>query len=58
MDNLQSDFLFDLRRHGRSELKVSIMSAHVEFNCGTAGIYGAVLAEGMVRKGDPVELLP
>src|SRR5207237_4043777 len=24
---------------------------------GMAGVYGAVLAEGMVRKGDPVELL-
>ena len=24
---------------------------------GTAGVYGAVLAEGMIRAGDPVELL-
>ncbi len=24
---------------------------------GTAGVYGAVLTEGLIRKGDPVELL-
>jgi len=24
---------------------------------GTAGVYGAVLAEGLIRSGDPVELL-
>jgi MOSC domain-containing protein YiiM len=24
---------------------------------GMAGVYGAVLAEGMIRKGDPVDLL-
>jgi uncharacterized protein YcbX len=24
---------------------------------GTAGVYGAVLAEGLIRTGDPVELL-
>jgi uncharacterized protein len=24
---------------------------------GTAGIYGAVLAEGIIRAGDPVEIL-
>ena len=35
------------------ELLKKVAQAHN----GMAGIYGAVLAEGMVRKGDPVELL-
>lgn len=35
----------------------AILKAVAQSHDGMAGVYGAVLAEGMVRKGDPVELL-
>jgi uncharacterized protein len=34
-----------------------ILKAVAQAHEGMAGVYGAVLAEGMIRKGDPVELL-
>jgi MOSC domain-containing protein YiiM len=35
----------------------AVLKAVAQNHTGMAGIYGAVLVEGMVRKGDPVELL-
>ena len=35
----------------------SILKAVAQAHEGMAGVYGAVLAEGIIRKGDPVELL-
>jgi uncharacterized protein YcbX len=35
----------------------AILKAVAQAHEGMAGVYGAVLAEGMIRKGDPVELL-
>jgi uncharacterized protein YcbX len=35
----------------------AILKAVAQAHDGMAGVYGAVLAEGMIRKGDPVELL-
>lgn len=35
----------------------AILKQVAQAHSGMAGVYGAVLAEGMVRKGDPVELL-
>jgi uncharacterized protein YcbX len=40
-----------------AEKTPSIMKAVAQAHEGMAGVYGAVLAEGMIRKGDPVELL-
>ena len=34
-----------------------MLKAVAQAHDGMAGIYGAVLAEGMIRKGDPIELL-
>ena len=36
----------------------AVLKAVAQKHGGNAGLYGAVLAEGMIRKGDPVELLP
>jgi len=33
------------------------LKAVAQAHSGMAGVYGAVLVEGMIRKGDPVELL-
>jgi MOSC domain-containing protein YiiM len=35
----------------------ALLKKVAQAHSGMAGIYGAVLAEGMVRKGDSVELL-
>jgi uncharacterized protein YcbX len=35
----------------------ALLKTVAQAHSGMAGIYGAVLAEGVVRKGDPVELL-
>jgi hypothetical protein len=35
----------------------AILKAVAQAHEGMAGVYGAVLAEGMIRKGDPVELM-
>ena len=35
----------------------AILKAVAQAHEGTAGVYGAVLSEGIIRKGDPVELL-
>src|SRR6266513_2361109 len=40
-----------------AEKTPAILKAIAQAHEGSAGVYGAVLAEGMVRKGDPVELL-
>ena len=40
-----------------AEKTPAILKAVAQAHEGTAGVYGAVLAEGMIRKGDPVELL-
>src|SRR2546430_1985854 len=40
-----------------AEKTPAILKAVAQAHEGMAGIYGAVLAEGMIRKGDPVELL-
>jgi uncharacterized protein YcbX len=40
-----------------AEKTPAILKAVAEAHEGKAGVYGAVLAEGMIRKGDPVELL-
>jgi uncharacterized protein YcbX len=40
-----------------SEKTPAILKAVAQAHEGMAGVYGAVLAEGMIRKGDPVELL-
>ena len=40
-----------------AEKTPAILKAVAQAHEGMAGVYGAVLAEGMVRKGDPVELL-
>ena len=40
-----------------AEKTPAVLKAVAQAHEGTAGIYGAVLVEGMVRKGDPVELL-
>src|SRR5256885_13667879 len=40
-----------------SEKSPARLKAVAQAHEGMAGVYGAVLAEGMVRKGDPVELL-
>ena len=40
-----------------AEKSPAILKAVAQAHEGMAGVYGAVLVEGMVRKGDPVELL-
>jgi uncharacterized protein YcbX len=40
-----------------AEKTPAILKAVVQAHEGMAGVYGAVLTEGMIRKGDPVELL-
>jgi uncharacterized protein len=40
-----------------AEKSPAILKAVAQAHEGMAGVYGAVLAEGMIRKGDPVELL-
>jgi uncharacterized protein len=40
-----------------AEKTPAILKAIAQAHEGSAGVYGAVLVEGMVRKGDPVELL-
>jgi uncharacterized protein YcbX len=40
-----------------AEKTPAILKAVAQAHDGMAGVYGAVLAEGMIRKGDPVELL-
>jgi len=40
-----------------AEKTPSILKAVAQAHKGMAGVYSAVLAEGMIRKGDPVELL-
>ena len=40
-----------------AEKSPAILKTVAQKHDGKAGVYGAVLAEGMVRKGDPVELL-
>jgi uncharacterized protein len=40
-----------------AEKTPAILKAVAQAHEGMAGVYGAVLAEGMIRKGDPVELL-
>jgi uncharacterized protein YcbX len=40
-----------------AEKTPAILKALAQAHQGMAGVYGAVLAEGMIRKGDPVELL-
>jgi uncharacterized protein YcbX len=40
-----------------AEKTPAILKAIAQAHEGSAGVYGAVLVEGMIRKGDPVELL-
>src|ERR1700730_8052820 len=40
-----------------AEKTPAILKAVAQAHEGMAGVYGAVLAEGMIRKGDPVEVL-
>jgi uncharacterized protein YcbX len=40
-----------------AEKSPAILKAVAQAHSGMAGVYGAVLAEGMIRKGDSVELL-
>ncbi len=40
-----------------AEKTPAVLKAVAQAHEGTAGVYGAVLVEGLVRKGDPVELL-
>ncbi len=40
-----------------AEKTPAILKAVAQAHEGTAGVYGAVLVEGMIRKGDSVELL-
>ncbi len=40
-----------------AEKTPAILKSVAQAHEGMAGVYGAVLAEGMIRKGDPVELL-
>jgi MOSC domain-containing protein YiiM len=40
-----------------AEKTPAILKTVAQAHSGMAGVYGAVLAEGMIRKGDPVELL-
>jgi uncharacterized protein YcbX len=40
-----------------AEKTPAILKAVAQAHEGMAGVYGAVLAEGMIRRGDPVELL-
>ena len=40
-----------------AEKSPAILKAVAQAHEGMAGVYGAVLTEGMIRKGDPVELL-
>jgi uncharacterized protein YcbX len=40
-----------------AEKTPAILKAVAQAHEGMAGVYGAVLAEGLIRKGDPVELL-
>ncbi len=40
-----------------AEKTPALLKKVAQAHSGMAGVYGAVLAEGMVRKGDPVELL-
>jgi MOSC domain-containing protein len=40
-----------------AEKTPAILKTVAQAHEGMAGIYGAVLTEGMIRKGDPVELL-
>ena len=40
-----------------AEKTPAILKAVAQAHEGKAGVYGAVLTEGMIRKGDPVELL-
>ena len=39
------------------ESKPEFLKQVAQAHKGTAGVYGAVLVEGTLRKGDPVELL-
>jgi uncharacterized protein YcbX len=40
-----------------AEKTPAVLKQVAQAHAGNAGVYGAVLAEGMIRKGDPVELL-
>jgi len=40
-----------------AEKTPAVLKAVAQGHSGMAGIYGAILVEGMIRKGDPVELL-
>jgi uncharacterized protein len=40
-----------------AEKTPAILKQVAQAHEGMAGVYGAVLAEGMIRKGDPVELV-
>jgi hypothetical protein len=40
-----------------AEKSPALLKAIAQKHEGKAGLYGAVLTEGMVRKGDPVELI-
>jgi hypothetical protein len=40
-----------------AEKKPAILKAVAQNHEGMAGVYAAVLVEGMIRKGDPVELV-
>jgi MOSC domain-containing protein YiiM len=40
-----------------AEKTPAILKTVAQAHEGMAGVYGAVLVEGIVRKGDPVELL-
>ena len=40
-----------------AEKTPAVLKAVGKSHQGMAGVYGAVLTEGMIRKGDPVELL-
>jgi hypothetical protein len=40
-----------------AEMTPAILKAVAQAHEGMAGVYGAVLVEGMIRKGDPVELI-
>jgi len=40
-----------------SEKTPAVLKTVAQAHEGTAGVYGAVIVEGMLHKGDPVELL-
>ena len=40
-----------------AEKEPTVLKQVAQHHSGMAGVYGAVLVEGMLRKGDPVELL-